>query len=314
MAEALVNHHLGQYLRAISAGTHPAARVAEGAIEALKMAGISADGLHPKDIGSVLASMPASPTPTLPRREREQTNRYASAMLTEPIDLIVTVCDNAKESCPVFPHAIPSIHMPFHDPHGESLASFVRVRDDIMSRLLPALRTHFGLPQSQPSRAQLVLVVAMAKNRTIGINNTLPWRIPEDLKHFKKLTMGHHMIMGRKTFESIGKPLPGRITVVVSRDRNLKIDGCIVAHSLQDAVANCASDTQIFVVGGADIYVQALELADTLYITEIQQDVIGDAWFSEFDRSEWLEVSREKHRQETPEPLEYHFVEYRRKS
>ena len=154
----------------------------------------------------------------------------------------------------------------------------------------------------------------MAKNRAIGINNTLPWRIPEDLNHFKALTMGHHMIMGRKTFESIGKPLPGRITVVVSRDRSLKIDGCIVAHSLPEAIAACASAPQVFVVGGADIYAQALCLADMLYITEIQQDVVGDAWFPEFDKTEWLEASREIHRQEIPAPLEYHFIEYRRKT
>ena len=162
--------------------------------------------------------------------------------------------------------------------------------------------------------SSLAIIVAMAKNRTIGINNTLPWRIPADLQHFKKLTMGHHMIMGRKTFESIGKPLPGRITVVVSRDRNLKIEGCTVAYSLPEAIAACTSDPHIFVVGGADIYTQALGLADTLYITEVQQDIDGDAWFPEFGRSEWLEVSREAHHQETPQPLEYHFVEYRRKS
>jgi len=160
----------------------------------------------------------------------------------------------------------------------------------------------------------LAIIVAMAQNRTIGIDNTLPWRIPADLQHFKNLTMGHHMIMGRKTFESIGKALPGRTTVVVSRDRSLKIDGCVVAHSLPEAIANCVSDPQVFVVGGADIYTQALDLADTLYITEIQREVIGDAWFPEFNRSEWLEVSREIHRQEIPQPLEYHFVEFRRKS
>lgn len=159
----------------------------------------------------------------------------------------------------------------------------------------------------------IAIIVAMAKNRTIGINNTLPWRIPEDLKHFKKLTMGHHLIMGRKTFESIGKALPGRTSVVVSRDRKLKIDGCLVAHSLQEAIAACATDSQIFVVGGADIYAQALSLADTLYITEIQREVNGDTWFTGFDRSEWLEVAREIHLQESPEPLEYHFVHYRRK-
>ena len=160
----------------------------------------------------------------------------------------------------------------------------------------------------------LSIIVAMAKNRTIGINNTLPWRIPADMQHFKRLTMGHHLIMGRKTFDSIGRPLPGRTTVVVSRDHNLKIEGCTVAHSLSEAITACAHDSQIFVVGGADIYTQALGLADRLYITEIQQDVSGDAWFPEFSRSEWLEVSREIHYQKIPEPLEYHFIEYRRKS
>ena len=160
--------------------------------------------------------------------------------------------------------------------------------------------------------SNLSIIVAMAKNRIIGINNTLPWRIPADLQHFKKLTMGHHLIMGRKTFESIGRPLSGRTTVVVTRDRSLKIDGCIVAHSLPEAIASCTSDPQIFVVGGADIYAQALGLADTLLITEIQQEIAGDAWFPEFNRSEWLEVSREKHSQETPQPLEYHFVTYHR--
>jgi len=156
----------------------------------------------------------------------------------------------------------------------------------------------------------LAIIVAMAKNRTIGLNNGLPWRCPEDLKRFKALTMGHHMIMGRKTFDSIGKPLPGRTTVVVSRDRNLKLEGCTVVNSLPEAIASCARDPQIFVVGGADIYAQTLALADTLYITEIQKEVNGDAVFPGFDKSEWQEVSRELRRQETPEPLEYHFITY----
>ena len=159
----------------------------------------------------------------------------------------------------------------------------------------------------------LSIIVAMAKNRTIGVNNTLPWRCPEDLRHFKALTMGHHMIMGRKTFESIGRPLLGRTTVVVSRDRNLKIEGCLIAHSLPEAIAACANDPQVFIVGGAEIYTQAIDLIDTLYITEIQQDVAGDAWFPDFDRSQWLEVSREVCRQEAPQQLEYHFVRFRRK-
>lgn len=153
----------------------------------------------------------------------------------------------------------------------------------------------------------------MAQNRTIGVNNSLPWRIPEDLKHFKALTMGHHMIMGRKTFDSIGKPLPGRTTVVVTRDKALKIEGCLVAHSLQEAIKLCANDSEIFIVGGADIYAQSLAAADTLYITEIPRDVDGDAHFPAFDRNAWQETAREIRSQETPQPLQYHFVTYRRR-
>ncbi len=157
------------------------------------------------------------------------------------------------------------------------------------------------------------IIVAMAKNRTIGVNNTLPWRCPEDLKRFKALTMGHHMIMGRKTYDSIGKPLPGRTTVVVTRDKNLKLEGCLIAFSLPDAIVVCAKDSQTFIVGGADIYSQSLEFAKTLYITEIQQEVAGDAYFPEFDTSKWLETARESRSQESPTPLNYHFVTYRRK-
>jgi dihydrofolate reductase len=156
------------------------------------------------------------------------------------------------------------------------------------------------------------LIVAMAKNRTIGRDNTLPWHISEDLKRFKALTMGHTIIMGRKTFDSIGRPLPGRKTVVVTRNRDLKIDGCEIAHSLESAIANCAKDEQIFIVGGAELYAQALPLADTLHITEIMQNVEGDAHFPPFDAAQWQEISREKRHQETP-PLDYHFMVYERK-
>jgi dihydrofolate reductase len=156
------------------------------------------------------------------------------------------------------------------------------------------------------------IIVAMSRNRTIGINNTLPWRCPEDLKHFKALTMGHHMIMGRKTFDSIGKALPGRTTVVITRDKYLKIEGCIVTHSLQEALNACSQDTEAFIVGGADIYTQSLALADTLYITEIQHDVEGDAHFPYFDKNAWQETAREVRSQDSPQPLHYHFVTYQR--
>jgi dihydrofolate reductase len=164
-----------------------------------------------------------------------------------------------------------------------------------------------------PQSSILSIIVAMARNRTIGVNNTLPWRCPEDLKHFKALTMGHHMIMGRKTFDSIGKALPGRTTVIVSRNTGLKIEGCLVAHSLPEAIAACAGDTEIFIVGGAELYRQAVPFVDTLYITEIQQDVDGDAHFPEFNPSAWTETSREIRSQETPQPLIFHFVTYRKK-
>jgi dihydrofolate reductase len=158
------------------------------------------------------------------------------------------------------------------------------------------------------------IIVAMAANRTIGINNTLPWRCPEDLKHFKSLTMGHHMIMGRKTYDSIGKPLPGRTTVVVSRNPSLEIEGCIVTHSLKEAIAACPGNTEIFVVGGAELYAQALPLASTLYITEIRQEVQGDAHFPAIDKTVWHEIAREKRSQSEPQALDYHFVTYQRNS
>ncbi len=118
MAEVLLNTDLAGQVRALSAGTSPQAQVAEGAIAALKLAGLSTEGLYPKDV---------------------------DAVLHEPIDLVVTVCDNAKESCPIFPGAVKSIHLPFHDPHGETLESFVAVRDDIRTRLIEAVRTELDL-------------------------------------------------------------------------------------------------------------------------------------------------------------------------
>jgi arsenate reductase len=118
MAEVLVNHDLGPNVRAVSAGTRPQPKVADGAIEALKLGGMSTAGLHPKDV---------------------------DAVMNESIDLVVTVCDNAKESCPIFPRPIPSIHMPFHDPHGEPMESFIRVRDEIRARLIPELKQRFGV-------------------------------------------------------------------------------------------------------------------------------------------------------------------------
>ncbi len=157
-----------------------------------------------------------------------------------------------------------------------------------------------------PNKPIISVIAAMARNRVIGINNTLPWRLSEDLKHFKALTMGHHIIMGRKTYDSIGKPLPGRTTVIVTRDAGYTMEGCVTANSIDSAIAACGDDPEIFFVGGAEMYGQVLPRADRLYLTEIQVEVEGDAWFPEFDREAWKELDREAHVNDAG--LGYHFV------
>ena len=156
----------------------------------------------------------------------------------------------------------------------------------------------------------LSIIAAMAKNRVIGIDNTLPWHLPEDLRHFKALTMGHHIVMGRKTYESIGKPLPGRVTVIVTRDAGYRAEGCLTEHSLDAAIAACGDDAEIFFVGGAELYAQVLPRADRLYLTEIQVEFPGDAYFPTFDMADWREDARERH--VSGGGLGYHFVTYRR--
>jgi dihydrofolate reductase len=162
-------------------------------------------------------------------------------------------------------------------------------------------------------RPRFSLIVAMAKNRVIGVNNTLPWQLPADLKHFKSLTMGHHIIMGRKTYESIGKPLPGRISVVVTRNANYSMPGVIVVNSLESAITVCGNDEEIFVIGGAEIYRQAIKLADRIYMTEIDVEISGDAHFTEFDIKAWRKTTRESHSPDEKNPFPYHFVVYDKK-
>jgi dihydrofolate reductase len=158
--------------------------------------------------------------------------------------------------------------------------------------------------------ARINVIAAMAKNRVIGINNTLPWHLPEDLKHFKALTMGHHIIMGRKTYESIGRPLPGRTTVIVTRDPDYQVEGCLTAHSIDAAIAACGSDLEVFFVGGANLYEQILPRADRIYLTEIQAEYQGDAHFPAFDSKDWQETARD--RQVSAAGLAYHFVTFQR--
>jgi dihydrofolate reductase len=138
---------------------------------------------------------------------------------------------------------------------------------------------------------RLSLIVAMARNRVIGAGGKIPWHLPGELKLFKELTMGHHIVMGRKTWESIGRLLPGRITVIVTRQRDYRVPGAIVAHSLAEAIAATGGDEEVFVIGGAEIFREALPLADRIYLTTVEADVPGDTFMPQFDRSAWREQS-----------------------
>ena len=142
----------------------------------------------------------------------------------------------------------------------------------------------------------------------------MPWHAPEDLKRFKQLTLGNAVIMGRKTFESIGTPLSGRDNIVITRSPDWVRTGCRVARSLEAALALIQGSPEAFVIGGAEIYALALPQAARLYLTEIEREFDGDAFFPEFDRSHWREVSRERHAPDGPEGFDYAFVEYERKA
>lgn len=162
----------------------------------------------------------------------------------------------------------------------------------------------------QPATRQapaLKLIVAYSRNRTIGKNNTLPWRLPGDLKHFKQQTLGHPIIMGRKTWESLGRPLPGRLNVVVTR--TLKdIQGATVAASLEEAIDLTKGYDPTYIIGGANLYEQALAYATEIIATEIQAEVDGDAHFPELDHKIWVETQRQP--QPSENGLRYDFVTY----
>jgi dihydrofolate reductase len=136
---------------------------------------------------------------------------------------------------------------------------------------------------------RLSLVVAMARNRVIGRDNALPWRLPADLAHFRKVTMGHPIVMGRKTFESIGKPLAGRKNIVITHNRALAAPGCVVVGSLDEAWKAAGDADEVCVIGGTTLFRETLPLADVIHLTEVEADVEGDTFFPEFDRSEWHE-------------------------
>ncbi|WP_196159630.1 dihydrofolate reductase [Reinekea sp. G2M2-21] len=160
---------------------------------------------------------------------------------------------------------------------------------------------------------RIAMIWAMAENRVIGRDNKLPWHLPNDLKYFKRLTTGKPVIMGRKTYDSIGRPLPNRINIVVTRDPSFSASGVKVVHDLQSAIdlaeAECliSGADEVIVMGGAEIYRQALPLADRLYITFVHAQVDGDAYFPEFDLSAYQEIGRDGFQADGPNPYDYSF-------
>ena len=157
---------------------------------------------------------------------------------------------------------------------------------------------------------RIYLVAAVAANGIIGRDGKLPWHLPEDLKHFKRVTMGHPVIMGRKTWESLKGPLPGRENIVISRQAGYQAPGAAVASSLDAALALCAGVSVVCVIGGEKIFEESLPLAAGLIMTEIKQDFAGDARFPDYDRSQWRETQREAHT--AANGMRFDFVLYER--
>jgi dihydrofolate reductase len=155
---------------------------------------------------------------------------------------------------------------------------------------------------------RLSAICAMSQNRVIGKDNQLPWRLPADLRHFKKITTGHPIILGRKTFESIGRALPDRCNVVLTRDVDFAAPGCVVVNSIQTALSAVSYSDEAFVIGGALLYQQILPKVQRLYLTEIHQDFEGDAFFPELDKKDWHEMERIPHGPDEENPYSYSFV------
>ena len=164
----------------------------------------------------------------------------------------------------------------------------------------------------------LAVIVAVADNGVIGRNNSLPWHLPEDLRYFKRVTLGKPVVMGRKTFESIGRPLPGRANIVITRSHGWSVDGVSVVNSLDEAlrlaadIAALDGTDELMVIGGAEIYTNAIPLAQRLYLTQVHADVEGDARLPEIYWSRWREVSRERFAASEDNPYDYSFVVFER--
>ena len=159
----------------------------------------------------------------------------------------------------------------------------------------------------------LSIIVAVSRNQVIGKDNQLIWKLSADLKRFKALTTGHTIIMGRKTFDSIGKPLPNRTSIVITRQKDYKIEGCIVVNSLEEALEKAADQEEVFIIGGGAIYKDALAKANKVYYTKVHKDFEGDTFFPVIDSQEWESVSREDCMPDEKNEYAYSFIDYKRK-
>jgi dihydrofolate reductase len=160
---------------------------------------------------------------------------------------------------------------------------------------------------------RLALIAALARNRVIGIGNHLPWHLPADLTRFKALTMGKPILMGRRTFESIGRPLPGRRNLVLTRDSSFDVAGCEIARSLDEALMLVGDAPEVMVIGGAQLYTECLPRAYRLYLTHVETEPEGDAFFPILDPGEWIERERSAHAPDDKNPYHYAFVTYDRR-
>ncbi len=152
------------------------------------------------------------------------------------------------------------------------------------------------------------IIVAISENNVIGKDNTLIWHMSSDLKRFKMLTMNHHIIMGRKTFEPIGKPLPGRISIIISKQKNYQVEGCIVVNSLEEAIEKAKNDTEIFIIGGASIYKEAMDYANKIYLTEIHHSFEGDTFFPKIEPEKWIVKDKEDFEADEKNPYPHSFM------
>jgi dihydrofolate reductase len=151
-------------------------------------------------------------------------------------------------------------------------------------------------------------VVAISENNAIGKDNKLLWYLPTDLKHFKQITNGQTIIMGRKTFDSMGKPLPNRRNIVITRNPDLKLDGAEVTNSVAEALSLCKTEKEVFIIGGAEIYKQAMDQTNRIYLTRVHQRFDADAYFPELDMTKWVETAREEHQPDEKNNIAFTFL------